>query len=113
VIGSVEGKVAILSDDMIVTGGTLIAGADALKQAGATEVYACATHGLFPGNSFEKIAASSLAEVTVTDTVPIDKLNQPDKINVISVSKLLAETILNVFADDSVSAIFAGENQLF
>jgi ribose-phosphate pyrophosphokinase len=113
VIGSVEGKVAILSDDMIVTGGTLIAGADALKQAGATEVYACATHGLFPGNSFEKVAASSLAEVTVTDTVPIDKLNQPDKINVISVSKLLAETILNVFADDSVSAIFAGENQLF
>jgi ribose-phosphate pyrophosphokinase len=113
VIGDVQGKVAIMSDDIIVTGGTLIAGADALKQAGATEVYACATHGLFPGNAFEKIAASSLAEVTVTDTVPIDKLNQPDKINVISVSKLLAETILNVFADDSVSAIFAGENQLF
>ena len=113
VIGDVQGKVAIMSDDMIVTGGTLIAGADALMEAGATEVYACATHGLFPGNSFEKITASSLAEVTVTDTVPIDKLNQPDKINVISVSKLLAETILNVFADDSVSAIFAGENQLF
>jgi len=113
VIGTVKGKVAILSDDMIVTGGTLIAGAEALKEAGATEVYACATHGLFPGNSFEKLAASSLVEVTVTDTVPIDKLNQPDKINVITVSKLLAETILNVFADDSVSAIFAGENQLF
>jgi ribose-phosphate pyrophosphokinase len=113
VIGDVQGKVAILSDDMIVTGGTLIAGADALKDAGATEVYACATHGLFPGNSFEKIAASVLAEVTVTDTVPIDKLNQPEKIKMISVSKLLAETILNVFADDSVSAIFAGENQLF
>ena len=113
VIGDVRGKVAILSDDIIVTGGTLIAGAEALKEAGATEVYACATHGLFPGNAFEKIAASSLVEVTVTDTVPIDKLNQPDKINVITVSKLLAETILNVFADDSVSAIFAGENQLF
>lgn len=113
VIGKVRGKVAILSDDMIVTGGTLIAGADALKEAGATEVYACATHGLFPGNSFEKIAASVLAEVAVTDTVPIDKLNQPEKIKMISVSKLLAETIYNVFADDSVSAIFAGENQLF
>jgi ribose-phosphate pyrophosphokinase len=113
VIGDVQGKVAIMSDDIIVTGGTLIAGAEALKQAGATEVYACATHGLFPGNAFEKISKSVLAEVTVTDTVPIDKLNQPDKINVISVSKLLAETILNVFADDSVSAIFAGENQLF
>ncbi len=113
VIGDVEGKVAIMSDDIIVTGGTLIAGAEALREAGATEVYACATHGLFPGNAFEKLAASSLVEVTVTDTVPIDKLNQPDKINVITVSKLLAETILNVFSDDSVSAIFAGENQLF
>jgi ribose-phosphate pyrophosphokinase len=113
VIGNVDGKVAIMSDDIIVTGGTLIAGAKALKEAGATEVYACATHGLFPGNAFEKIAASDLAEVTVTDTVPIDKLNRPEKIRDVSVSKLLAETIYNVFADDSVSAIFAGENQLF
>jgi ribose-phosphate pyrophosphokinase len=94
VIGDVQGKVAILSDDMIVTGGTLVAGAQALKEAGATDVYACATHGLFPGD-------------------PIDKLNRPDKIGSLSVSKLLAETIYNVFADDSVSAIFAGENQLF
>jgi ribose-phosphate pyrophosphokinase len=113
VIGNVDGKVAIMSDDIIVTGGTLIAGAKALKEAGATEVYACATHGLFPGNAFEKIAASELSEVTVTDTVPIDKLNRPDKIRDVSVSKLLAETIYNVFSDDSVSAIFAGENQLF
>jgi ribose-phosphate pyrophosphokinase len=113
VIGNVDGKVAIMSDDIIVTGGTLIAGAKALKEAGATEVYACATHGLFPGNAFEKIAASDLSEVTVTDTVPIDKLNRPEKIRDVSVSKLLAETIYNVFADDSVSAIFAGENQLF
>jgi ribose-phosphate pyrophosphokinase len=113
VIGNVDGKVAIMSDDIIVTGGTLIAGAKALKEAGATEVYACATHGLFPGNAFEKIIASELAEVTVTDTVPIDKLNRPEKIRDVSVSKLLAETIYNVFSDDSVSAIFAGENQLF
>ena len=113
VIGNVDGKVAIMSDDIIVTGGTLIAGAKALKEAGATEVYACATHGLFPGNAFEKIAASELSEVTVTDTVPIDKLNRPEKIRDVSVSKLLAETIYNVFSDDSVSAIFGGENQLF
>jgi ribose-phosphate pyrophosphokinase len=113
VIGDVQGKVAILSDDMIVTGGTLVAGAQALKEAGATDVYACATHGLFPGDAFEKIEASALTEVAVTDTVPIDKLNRPDKIGSLSVSKLLAETIYNVFADDSVSAIFAGENQLF
>jgi ribose-phosphate pyrophosphokinase len=113
VIGDVAGKIAIMSDDMIVTGGTLIAGAEALLDAGATAVYACATHGLFPGNAFEKLAASRLAHVTVTNTVPIDPINCPDKIEVLPVSGLLAETIYNVFADDSVSAIFAGENQLF
>ena len=113
VIGRVEGKVAIMSDDIVVTGGTLIAGAEALLAAGATEVYACATHGLFPGNAFEKLSASKIKQVTVTNTVPIDPVNRPDKIDVLPVSSLLAETILNVFADDSVSAIFAGENQLF
>src|SRR5438067_6794145 len=113
VIGNVQGKVALMSDDMIVTGGTLIAGATALREAGATEVYACATHGLFPGHAFEKIAASELAQVTVTDTVPIDPINRPANIEVLPVSGLLAETIMNIFADDSVSAIFAGENQLF
>jgi ribose-phosphate pyrophosphokinase len=113
VIGNVRGKVAIMSDDIIVTGGTLLAGAQALLKAGATDVYACATHGLFPGNAFEKIAASELTQVTVTDTVPIDPVNRPDKIGVLPVSRLLAETILNVFGDESVSAIFAGENQLF
>jgi len=113
VIGRVEGKVAIMSDDIVVTGGTLIAGAEALLEAGATEVYACATHGLFPGNAFEKLSASKIKQITVTNTVPIDPVNRPAKIDVLPVSGLLAETILNVFADDSVSAIFAGENQLF
>jgi ribose-phosphate pyrophosphokinase len=113
VIGDVEGKIAVMIDDMILTGGTLIAGATALREAGAIEVYACATHGLFPGNAFEKIASSELTQVTVTDTVPIDPINRPANIDVLPVSGLLAETIMNVFADDSVSAIFAGENQLF
>jgi ribose-phosphate pyrophosphokinase len=113
VIGDVRGKVAIMTDDIIVTGGTLIAGAKALKDAGATEVYACATHGLFPGDAFAKVAASELTELAVTDTVPIDPIRRPDNVKVLSVSRLLAETIHNVFSDDSVSAIFAGENQLF
>jgi ribose-phosphate pyrophosphokinase len=113
VIGHVEGKIAVMIDDMVLTGGTLIAGATELLKAGATEVYACVTHGLFPGNAFEKIAESELTQLTVTDTVPIDPINRPDNIEVLPVSTLLAETIMNVFADDSVSAIFAGENQLF
>ena len=113
VIGDVAGKVAVMTDDIIDTAGTLCAGAEALRDAGATKVYACATHGLFPGNAFEKIAASKIKQVTVTNTVPIDPVNRPAMIDVLPVSSLLAETILNVFADDSVSAIFAGENQLF
>jgi ribose-phosphate pyrophosphokinase len=113
VIGRVKGKIAVMIDDMILTGGTLIAGASALRAAGAAEVYACATHGLFPGDAFERIGASELAQVTVTDTVPIDPINRPANIDVLPVSGLLAETIMNIFADDSVSAIFAGENQLF
>jgi ribose-phosphate pyrophosphokinase len=113
VIGRVKGKVAIMTDDIIVTGGTLIAGAQALKDAGATEVYACATHALIPENAFEKLGQSQLKEIAVTDTVPINPLNRPANVDVLPVSRLLAETIMNVFGDESVSAIFAGENQLF
>jgi ribose-phosphate pyrophosphokinase len=113
VIGEVEGKVAIMSDDMIVTGGTLLAGAKALREAGAATVYACATHGLFPRGAMEALAESDIEQIVVTDTVPIDPLERPDKVRVLSVSRILAESIRNVFSDESVSAIFAGENQLF
>lgn len=113
VIGDVEGKVAVMSDDVVDTGGTLVAGAEALKEAGALKVYACATHGLFNGPALERIAASEIDKLVVTDTVPVDPLTRPDNVEVLSVAGILAETIQNVFADDSVSAIFAGENQLF
>jgi ribose-phosphate pyrophosphokinase len=113
VIGHVHGKVAVMTDDLIVTGGTLVAGAVALNAAGATEVYACATHGLFPDVAAEKLGASELTEITVTDTVPINPITKPANLQVLPVSGLLAETIQNVFSGESVSAIFAGENQLF
>ncbi len=113
VIGRVKGKVAIMSDDMVVTGGTLIAGAAALKEAGASEVYACATHGLFPDGALQRVADSDIAQIVVTDTVPINPLDRPPKLQVLTVSRILAESIRNVFSDESVSAIFAGENQLF
>jgi ribose-phosphate pyrophosphokinase len=113
VVGDVAGKVAIMSDDIIVTGGTLVAGAQALLAAGATKVYACATHGLVPDDALEKLAESELTGLAVTDTVPIDELRRPEKLTVLPVAGLLAETIENVFSDESVSAIFAGENQLF
>jgi ribose-phosphate pyrophosphokinase len=114
VIGRVEGKVAIMTDDIVVTGGTLIAGAQALKDAGATEVYACATHALIPESAFERLGHSQLKEIAVTDTVPVNPLLRPDNFpEPLTVSILLADTIKNVFSDESVSAIFAGENQLF
>ena len=114
VSGRVAGKTAIMTDDIIVTGGTLISGAKALREAGATEVYACATHALIPDGAFEKLGKSELREIAVTDTVPVNPLNRPGNFPPpLTVSLLLADTIKNVFSDESVSAIFAGENQLF
>jgi ribose-phosphate pyrophosphokinase len=114
VSGRVAGKTAIMTDDIIVTGGTLIAGAHALQEQGATEVYACATHPLIPEGAFEKLGQSELREIAITDTVPVNPLNRPDNLTPpLTVSLLLADTIKNVFSDESVSAIFAGENQLF
>ncbi len=113
VIGDVEGRVAVMSDDIVDTAGTLVAGAAALKEAGALKVYACATHGLFNGEAIERIGASEIDRLVVTDTVPVDPRTKPDNVEVLSVAGILAETIRNVFSDDSVSAIFAGENQLF
>src|SRR5918994_4594888 len=107
------GKFAVMTDDIIDTGGTLCAGAEALREAGATRVIACATHALFNEPALERIGNSAFEKVVVTDTVPVDELNKPANIEVLSISGLLAETIQNVFSDDSVSAIFAGENQLF
>jgi len=114
IAGRVRGKTAILGDDVIMTGGTMLANVRALEDAGVEDVWIYATHGLFCGDSLEKFATNeSITGIVVTDTVPIDPLAKPDKLTVLPVSGLLAETIMNVFADDSVSAIFGGENQLF
>ena len=113
ITGRVRGKKAILGDDVIMTGGTLLANVRALKEHGVEDVWVFATHGLFCGNALEKFAESDITGIVVTDTVPIDPIAKPDKMMVLPVAPLLAETIMNVFADDSVSAIFGGENQLF
>jgi len=113
ITGQVEGKVAIVGDDNISSGNTLLEGARALREAGASEVWVFATHGLFAGDALERFAAADLGGIVVTDTVPVDPLRRPAGMTVLTVSGLLAETIMNVFADESVSAIFGGENQLF
>jgi ribose-phosphate pyrophosphokinase len=113
ITGRVGGKKAILGDDVIMTGGTVLANVRALRDHGAEEVWVFATHGLFCDGALEKFQTSEISGVVVTDTVPIDPLTKPDNMTVLPVAPLLAETIMNVFADDSVSAIFGGENQLF
>ncbi len=113
ITGRVRDKVAIVGDDVIMTGGTLLANVSALKEHGVQDVWVFATHGLFSGDALERFAESDITGIVVTDTVPIDPRRRPPNLTVLSVSGLLAETIMNVFSDDSVSAIFGGENQLF
>jgi ribose-phosphate pyrophosphokinase len=114
IAGRVRGKRAILGDDVIMTGGTMLANVKALEENGVGDVWLYATHGLFCDNSLMRFAeCDAIKGIVVTDTVPVDPLTKPDKLTVLPVSGLLAETIMNVFADDSVSAIFGGENQLF
>src|ERR671923_117478 len=113
VIGDVDGKCCVMTDDMVDTAGTLVAGAQFLKERGAQKVYACATHGIFSAPAIERIEESPLDKVVVTDTVPIDPLTKPERVTVLTVADILAETIHNVFADDSVSAIFGDMNALF
>jgi ribose-phosphate pyrophosphokinase len=113
VTGRVRGKVAVVGDDVTTTGGTQIAGARALREHGAKDVYMFVTHTLLDADALERVAGSDITGLVVTDTVPIDLIRKPENVTVLTVSRLLAETIMNVFADDSVSAIFGGENQLF
>ena len=108
----VVGRRAVIVDDIIDTGGTLAAGAQTVIDAGASEVYAVATHGLFSGQAFETLSASPLSGIVVTDTMP-QRPGAPDNIAVISAAQTLADSMRRIFTDDSVSEIFAGENQLF
>ena len=113
VTGRVRDKIAIVGDDVSTTGGTLIAGARALLEHGAEEVNVFVTHALFSDKALEQLGNSDIKRVVVTDTIPVDPRKQPDNMTVLSVSGLLAEAIMNVFSDESVSGIFGGENQLF
>ena len=113
ITGRVKGKTAIVGDDVIMTGGTLIANVNALREHGVEGVHVFATHGVFCGGALQKFHDAPIDGIVVTDTVPINPLEMPKNMTVLPVAGLLAETITNVFGDDSVSAIFGGENQLF
>jgi ribose-phosphate pyrophosphokinase len=112
VIGDVKDKTAVIVDDIIDTAGTLKAAADAVRDAGASRVYAAATHGLFSGSAFENLDAAGFEQVVVTDTVPLPP-GAPDYVKVLSCADLLTSSIRQIFTDGSVSDVFGGENQLF
>lgn len=111
VIGEVEDKIAVLTDDMIDTAGTMATSAVALKKHGAREVYACATHGIFSGSAKERLDNSPLEEVVVTNTLPIPEERLSEKVVVLSIASIFANTIASVFKDESVSELFGGDNQ--
>jgi ribose-phosphate pyrophosphokinase len=112
VIGDVKGKTAVIVDDIIGTGGTLAAAAQTVLDEGARSVYAVATHGLFSGHAFDTLSGSPLAGIVVTDTVPL-RDGAPDLVRQLTCADILTDSIRRIFLDDSVSEIFAGENQLF
>jgi ribose-phosphate pyrophosphokinase len=107
IIGEVEGRTCVIMDDIVDTANTLAKAADALKEQGATRVLAYCTHAVLSGSAVQRITDSSLDEVVVTDTIPLRSDAQGcRKIRVLSVAGLLAETILRISNEDSVSSLF-------
>ena len=107
VIGDVSGKRAIMLDDMVDTAGTLCAAADILMKAGAKEVYACCSHGVLSGPAIERLEASQIKKLVITNSVPLrDAAVNCKKIEVLSVAGLLAEAIDRIHSEDSVSSLF-------
>ncbi|HZD17268.1 MAG TPA: ribose-phosphate diphosphokinase [Actinomycetota bacterium] len=111
VVGEVDGRPCILVDDMIDTAGTVAKGATVLAQQGAGPIYAAATHGVLSGKAVQNIEEAPIAEMVVTNTVPIPDEKRIGKLKVLSVAPLIADALRAVFEDTSVSEIFHGENQ--
>ena len=105
-IGEVEGKTAIFIDDMIDTAGTITNGAEAIIKRGAKEAYACCTHGILSGPAMERLEASPLKEVVVTDSINLVEEKKIGKIKVLSVDLLFAEAIKRIVNNESISELF-------
>lgn len=106
VIGDVAGKTAVLVDDMIDTAGTICEGARLLRQQGARQVYACATHAVFSPPAIERLSAGLFEEVIVTNTIPMPEDKRFPQLTVLSVANLLGEAIWRIHEDSSVSSMF-------
>jgi ribose-phosphate pyrophosphokinase len=111
VVGDVKGKICIVVDDMIDTAGTLTQGVEVLFEAGAADVFAAATHAVLSDPAVDRIKNSRLAQLVVTNTLPIPSEKEIDKLTILSIAPTIAQTIKAVFEEESVSELFHGENQ--
>lgn len=105
-IGSVEGKTAVIVDDIVDTAGSLTEGAKALQRFGAKEVYACCTHAVLSHPAVDRVEASNIKELIVTNTIPVPEHKRTSKIKILSVAPLLAEAIIRIYGELSVSKLF-------
>ena len=112
IIGEVAGRTAVIIDDEIDTGGSLLEAVGALVEEGASAIYSCATHGVFSPSSLERIQASPITEVIVTDTIPLPAQANRDRITVLSIAPLFGEAIKRIHRGESVGALFSSEVQL-
>jgi ribose-phosphate pyrophosphokinase len=110
VVGEVDGQTCVVIDDMIDTAGTITKAVDALFAAGAKEVIVAATHAVFSGPAVDRLKASKVTEVVVTDSLPIDEDKRFDGLTVLSIAPLLARAIREVFEDGSVTSLFDGHS---
>jgi ribose-phosphate pyrophosphokinase len=112
-VGQVKGRTCVIMDDMVDTAGTLCAAVDLLRKQGARQIYAMATHAVLSKPAVERLRESSIDKVVVTDTLPLEpEAEKLDKIEVLSVAPVIAGAITAIFSGESVSELFAGENQL-
>lgn len=106
IIGNIEGKDCLMVDDMIDTAGTICQGAQILKDKGAKSVYACCTHAVLSGPAIKRLEESCIKELVVLDTIQLPEEKKLDKIKVLSVSKLFAHAIENIYSDQKMSDLF-------
>ena len=106
IIGDIEDKNVILVDDMIDTAGTITNAANAMKEMGAKEVYACATHPVLSGPAIERVQDSAIKELVLLNTIPLPEEKKIDKIKLLSVAPLFAEAMIRIFTNDSISRLF-------
>jgi len=106
ILGEVKGKNVIIVDDLIATGSSIVEAADALKKAGAKDIYAAVTHPVLSGNAIKNIDKSEIKKIFVTNTIPVEGKKRHKKIEVLSIAPLLAEAIKRIHNEESVSCLF-------